>query len=141
MVDVSSVDDILAVFEEGSRHRSVGSHRLNRDSSRSHALMTVYIDAHVDDLENPYTRYGKLTFVDLAGSENLKKSGTTGTSGVKETSAINKSLFALGNVISALSDSKKREGHIAYRVHTHYPVLATHICGRFSGLSNNQTVG
>eukprot|EP00658_Telonema_sp_P-2_P039287 TRINITY_DN2810_c0_g1_i2.p1 TRINITY_DN2810_c0_g1~~TRINITY_DN2810_c0_g1_i2.p1 ORF type:complete len:359 (+),score=93.54 TRINITY_DN2810_c0_g1_i2:190-1266(+) len=114
VVDVSNVDDMLAVFEEGSKNRSVGSHNLNRDSSRSHALMTVYVEAEVDDPDDPYTRYGKLTFVDLAGSENLKKSGTTGT-GIKETSAINKSLFALGNVISSLSDSKKKDGHIAYR--------------------------
>ena len=40
--------------------------------------MTVYVHAHVNDEDNPYTRFGKLTFVDLAGSENLKKSGTTG---------------------------------------------------------------
>jgi hypothetical protein len=33
----------------------------------------------------------------------------------KETGHINKSLFALGNVISALADSRKRTGHIPYR--------------------------
>jgi len=114
VVDIANVEDILAVFEEGSKNRSVGSHNLNRDSSRSHALMTVYVDALVEDPDAPYTRFGKLTFVDLAGSENLKKSGTQGK-GIKETGAINKSLFALGNVISALSDSRKRDGHIAYR--------------------------
>merc|ERR1712166_1316724 len=52
VVDVSTVDDILAVFEEGSQNRSVGSHNLNRDSSRSHALMTVYIEATVQDPED-----------------------------------------------------------------------------------------
>ena len=40
---------------------------------------------------------------------------TPGTQALKETGHINKSLFALGNVISALADAKKRGGHIPYR--------------------------
>lgn len=49
-------------------------------------------------------RRGKVTFVDLAGSENLKQSGSTGTSAVTETGNINRSLFTLGSVISTLAD-------------------------------------
>lgn len=48
-------------------------------------------------------RVGKLSFVDLAGSENLKKSRAVG-SAAKETGAINKSLFTLGACINALGD-------------------------------------
>jgi len=45
----------------------------------------------------------KFHFVDLAGSERAKKTGATG-SVLKEGININKSLLALGNVISALTD-------------------------------------
>ncbi|KAJ6740356.1 CHROMOSOME-ASSOCIATED KINESIN KIF4A-RELATED [Salix purpurea] len=58
----------------------------------------------------------KLHLVDLAGSERAKRTGTGGLR-LKEGIHINKGLLALGNVISALGDEKKRkEGmHVPYR--------------------------
>jgi hypothetical protein len=47
----------------------------------------------------------KFHFVDLAGSERAKKTGATGST-LKEGIMINKSLLALGNVISALTDER-----------------------------------
>jgi hypothetical protein len=55
---------------------------------------------------------GKLNLVDLAGSERQSKTGATGDR-LKEGIKINLSLTALGNVISALVDSKS--GHVPYR--------------------------
>ena len=49
---------------------------------------------------------GKLSFVDLAGSERAGKTGTD-KEGAAEGAAINLSLSALGNVISALSRGEK----------------------------------
>ena len=57
-------------------------------------------------------RVGKLNLVDLAGSERQSKTGATGDR-LKEATKINLSLSALGNVISALVDSKS--GHTPYR--------------------------
>lgn len=59
---------------------------------------------------------GKLNLVDLAGSERIAKSGATGQA-LKEASAINSSLTALGTVINTLGKSKgkKGRGHIPYR--------------------------
>jgi len=51
--------------------------------------------------------------VDLAGSERVKKSGSAGNQ-LKEAQSINKSLSALGDVISALSCGGQ---HIPYRNH------------------------
>ncbi|KAM0003775.1 putative plus-end-directed kinesin ATPase [Helianthus debilis subsp. tardiflorus] len=61
-------------------------------------------------------RCAKLHLVDLAGSERAKRAGSEGVR-LKEGIQINKGLLALGNVISALGDDKKRkEGlHIPYR--------------------------
>ena len=52
-----------------------------------------------------------LSLVDLAGSERLDKSRVEGER-LKETLAINKSLSALADVISALKENSK---HIPYR--------------------------
>lgn len=51
--------------------------------------------------------------MDLAGSERIKKSGSAGSQ-LKEAQSINKSLSALGDVISALSSGGQ---HIPYRNH------------------------
>ena len=56
----------------------------------------------------------KFHFVDLAGSERSKKTGAVGST-FKEGVNINKSLLALGNVISALSDEGKKNNFVPYR--------------------------
>ena len=58
-------------------------------------------------------KVGKLNLVDLAGSERVRLSGATGQR-LEESKQINRSLSALGNVISALTDAKTRQ-HIPYR--------------------------
>ncbi|PKU69828.1 Kinesin-like calmodulin-binding protein like [Dendrobium catenatum] len=55
----------------------------------------------------------QLSFVDLAGSERIKMSGSWGNQ-LKEAQSINKSLSALGDVISALCSEGQ---HIPYRNH------------------------
>ncbi len=40
-------EDLLRLYMKALRNRSVASHELNRDSSRSHALFTVYVDSMV----------------------------------------------------------------------------------------------
>jgi hypothetical protein len=53
----------------------------------------------------------KLHLIDLAGSERVSRSGAEGER-LKEAAAINKSLSALGDVVSAL---QQRSGHVPYR--------------------------
>ena len=52
-------------------------------------------------------KYAKFHFVDLAGSERAHRTGNVGER-FKESVFINSGLLALGNVISALADSKKK---------------------------------
>lgn len=65
-----------------------------------------------ESLETGTCYTGKIHLIDLAGSENVGKSGATGTT-LKEAQNINKSLSALGDVIQALQTNKS--GHIPYR--------------------------
>lgn len=48
---------------------------------------------------------GKLNIIDLAGNEDNRQSGNTGAR-MAESSSINLSLFALGNVINALNSNQ-----------------------------------
>ena len=56
----------------------------------------------------------KINLVDLAGSERVGKTEAEGNT-LKEAAMINTSLSALGQVINALADPKKRKGHIPFR--------------------------
>ncbi|XP_021373159.1 uncharacterized protein LOC110463124 isoform X1 [Mizuhopecten yessoensis] len=110
-------DTESADTQEGMKNRQTGSHGLNETSSRSHSMMSLSIDSELQDPddENLYvTKRGKLTFVDLAGSEKVKDSHSTAETLV-ESNNINRSLLVLGNCISCLGDHRKRGGHIPYR--------------------------
>ncbi|PRW20706.1 kinesin KIF3B [Chlorella sorokiniana] len=118
---VKSEAEIAAVLEVGKRNRSVGATLMNQDSSRSHSVFTITIEAAAaagsSDVggsggNGGSIRVGKLHLVDLAGSERQGKTGAAGER-LKEASKINLSLSALGNVISALVDGKS--GFVPYR--------------------------
>ena len=83
---------------------------MNEHSSRSHSCFLINVKQ--ENLENQKKLSGKLYLVDLAGSEKVSKTGAEGTV-LDEAKNINKSLSALGNVISALADGNK--SHIPYR--------------------------
>nr|CAJ20498.1 kinesin-like protein [Toxoplasma gondii RH] len=97
----------------GQKNRKVGATLMNVVSSRSHTIFTVTIESCESvDGEDSQIRVGKLNLVDLAGSERHAKTGATGGT-FKEAAKINLSLSALGNVISALVES--RTNFIPYR--------------------------
>ena len=68
---VKSAEEALSLLEKGALRRSTASTNMNADSSRSHALMTVFIRQESSD----GTLKSKFQFVDLAGSERLKRTG------------------------------------------------------------------
>eukprot|EP00204_Picochlorum_oklahomense_P000034 CAMPEP_0118798274 /NCGR_PEP_ID=MMETSP1161-20130426/689_1 /TAXON_ID=249345 /ORGANISM="Picochlorum oklahomensis, Strain CCMP2329" /LENGTH=1157 /DNA_ID=CAMNT_0006725649 /DNA_START=176 /DNA_END=3649 /DNA_ORIENTATION=+ len=111
IVEVHSVRELMDTIEAGQKRRHVSSTQMNRESSRSHLIISVMIET--TNLQTQGVSRGKLSFVDLAGSERVKKSGSAGDQ-LKEAQAINKSLSALGNVISALATE---QGHVPYRDH------------------------
>ncbi|KAJ2912993.1 hypothetical protein MD484_g7419, partial [Candolleomyces efflorescens] len=106
---ISSVEEFDSIYQQATRNRSVGATNLNRQSSRSHAVLTV--EATMIDHSNNTTLTGKINLVDLAGSENNKQTGNDSTR-MAESSAINKSLSVLGQVVHALNQGASR---IPYR--------------------------
>ncbi|KAK7410465.1 hypothetical protein VNO78_01265 [Psophocarpus tetragonolobus] len=111
-VDVKTKEEMASYLSSGSLSRATGSTNMNSQSSRSHAIFTITMEQkRGDDI-----LCAKLHLVDLAGSERVKRTGADGLR-LKEGIHINKGLLALGNVISALGDEKKRKegGHVPYR--------------------------
>ncbi|XP_038609950.1 kinesin-like protein KIFC3 isoform X4 [Tachyglossus aculeatus] len=106
---VQSVEDINKVFEFGHTNRTTEHTNLNEHSSRSHALLIITVRGV--DFSTGLRTTGKLNLVDLAGSERVGKSGAEGCR-LREAQYINKSLSALGDVISAL---RSRQGHVPFR--------------------------
>ena len=82
---------------------------MNEHSSRSHMMLTVYMQS--TNLMTGTVTKGKLNLVDLAGSERINKSGATGAA-LKEAQNINKSLSALGDVIQARG---AKQNHVPFR--------------------------
>ena len=110
---VKSIAEIEKYMDYGTNNRMTGETAMNKDSSRSHSIFTIYIEtAEADEEGDQRIKAGKLNLVDLAGSERQSKTQATGAR-LKEATSINLSLSALGNVISALVEGKS--GHIPYR--------------------------
>lgn len=101
--EVHGLDEVMAVFQKGSRNRATASTNLNEHSSRSHLIVQVDVTVNAP---GESTLKGKLCLVDLAGSERVNKSGVTGMA-MKEAQFINKSLLALGDVMEALDQKQK----------------------------------
>jgi kinesin family protein 3/17 len=110
---VRSPEEIFVLMERGHNLRATASTKMNDLSSRSHAVFIVVVEMMNCQENNNEVRVGKLNIVDLAGSERVRVTGATGKR-LEESKKINQSLSALGNVISALTDSKTRS-HIPYR--------------------------
>ncbi|CAA0840685.1 Kinesin-like protein FRA1 [Striga hermonthica] len=125
---VKTLKEMADCLEQGSLSRATGSTNMNNQSSRSHAIFTITMeqmrrvhpgfgsDGNLNDCMSEEYLSAKLHLVDLAGSERAKRTGSDGLR-FKEGVHINKGLLALGNVISALGDEKKKkEGvHVPYR--------------------------
>lgn len=67
---IPSIEDFETIYNQATKHRSVGATNLNRASSRSHAVLTI--EATMVDAVANTTLTGKINLVDLAGSENNK---------------------------------------------------------------------
>ncbi|KAH0516678.1 Kinesin-like protein KIF18A [Microtus ochrogaster] len=114
-VSPKSSEEILQLLDNGNKNRTQHPTDINASSSRSHAVFQIYLRQQDKTASiNQNVCVAKMSLIDLAGSERASTSGAKGTRFVEGTN-INKSLLALGNVINALADTKRRNQHIPYR--------------------------
>ncbi|KMS97420.1 hypothetical protein BVRB_5g127020 isoform A [Beta vulgaris subsp. vulgaris] len=107
-----STDEVMALLLQGNKNRTTEPTRANETSSRSHAILQVMIEYRTRDASmNVINRVGKLSLIDLAGSERALATDQRTLRSV-EGANINRSLLALSSCINALVEGKK---HIPYR--------------------------
>ena len=104
----TSADEVIQLLHQGNQRRTTEETRCNATSSRSHAVLQVYV-AGAREGELPVR--GKLSLIDLAGSERHLATEARSQRSV-EGANINKSLLALSSCISALVEGKR---HIPFR--------------------------
>ncbi|KAJ2962639.1 hypothetical protein NQZ79_g2228 [Umbelopsis isabellina] len=120
---INNVESLLQVFDLGSQARSTGATGANDSSSRSHAVLQILLK----EKKSRKTIYGKLSFIDLAGSERGADRGDTDLKTRMEGAEINKSLLALKECIRALDQDKK---HTPFRQSKLTQVLKDSFVGR-----------
>ncbi|KAH6580139.1 hypothetical protein BASA61_009830 [Batrachochytrium salamandrivorans] len=101
--EVSQVKRLMEIFEHGNSTRSTGATGANADSSRSHAILQIILKHRT----GKRGIQGKLSFIDLAGSERGADRGETDQKTRMEGSEINKSLLALKECIRALDQDSR----------------------------------
>ena len=108
-VSVTSEEQVQQLINKAIRNRATAATKANDHSSRSHSVFRLYIRGK--NGVSGERLNGLLNLIDLAGSERLAQSQAEGDR-LKETRSINKSLSALGKVITSISDGSK---HIPFR--------------------------
>ncbi|KAH9627536.1 hypothetical protein KSS87_008391 [Heliosperma pusillum] len=107
-----STDEVMALLHQGNKNRTTEPTRANETSSRSHAILQVMVEYQTRDASmNLVNRVGKLSLIDLAGSERALATDQRTVRSV-EGANINRSLLSLSSCINALVEGKK---HIPYR--------------------------
>jgi len=99
---IETVAEALDVMCVGNRNRHQAETKMNRHSSRSHA---VFIVTATNSIDQARLKFGQLYLVDLAGSERVAKTGVVGQQ-LEEAKSIGFSLLALGQVIHALAHKR-----------------------------------
>jgi len=113
---INSHRDMVLLIARGTKNRHVGSTSMNRESSRSHSVLTTIIESKSMSQTGVWNmKTSRFHIIDLAGSERSKNTNAMGER-LKEAGMINKSLSALGNVINSLVDlSEGKSRHVPYR--------------------------
>ena len=114
-VDVYTSGEIMKLLHQGNAKRSQAATAANEVSSRSHAVLQVTVENRdrapgvVDSI-----KVGKLSLIDLAGSERAANTQNRGARLV-EGANINRSLLALGPCINALGEKGNKGNFVPYR--------------------------
>ncbi|XP_041365194.1 kinesin-like protein KIF6 [Gigantopelta aegis] len=108
----ASEDVAQSLLLQGQANRKVAETPVNQRSSRSHAVLTVYLAAKKQDSD--VIIRSKLHLVDLAGSERVAKTGVDGHQ-LTEAKSINLSLHHLETVIISLQTDSLANARLQQR--------------------------
>ena len=97
---VETVDNLMKLIGTGMEVRTTGQTGANDDSSRSHAILEI-------NLKQGKSVVGKMSFIDLAGSERGADVSGADFKTRMDGAEINKSLLALKECIRALDQEKR----------------------------------
>ncbi|KAK1881498.1 Kinesin-like protein KIF22 [Dissostichus eleginoides] len=100
---ITSFSDFDKHFVPASLNRTTASTKINQRSSRSHAVLLLKV-VRTQHAPPHRQQTGKLYLIDLAGSEDNRRTGNQGIR-LKESGAINLSLFTLSKVVDSLNSS------------------------------------
>jgi len=103
---VTSLGQVLKLIQIANSHRTMAATAMNKTSSRSHLITTFYLKLRKTPQAGGHKLSAKVNFIDLAGSEKVKKTGASGQR-LKEAQSINSGLSTLSRVIESLV--KKRQ--------------------------------
>jgi len=121
---VSSWPEVARALARAYKTRTVGATDMNEVSSRSHALYFFRTRRRA----GPAWRCPALIFADLAGSEDVGRSGASGERAA-EACSTNLALAALGSVVAALTERPPR-AHVPYRDSKLTQLLSAVLAGR-----------
>ena len=103
----SSPEEGLKYLIQGAKLRHSAQTKMNEGSSRSHAIISIYIENIITEFNNKLkNKKSVFHIIDLAGSERQNKTGAIGER-VKEAGSINKSLLNLSIVIKNIINNIK----------------------------------
>jgi hypothetical protein len=105
--EISTEEELIAFINHGCKVRTTAATGVNDTSSRSHAILRIYVLNKITNTE------GVLTLVDLAGSEHRIDSMYHSAERRKEGAGINASLMALKEVLRA--KASKKDASFYYR--------------------------
>merc|ERR1712137_1038707 len=99
---MENVQELMEVIEYGLNSRTTGTTGANADSSRSHAILQIRLKNLSSKEDGRNAEHGKISFIDLAGSERGADTNDTDRQTRMDGAEINKSLLALKECIRAL---------------------------------------
>lgn len=129
-----SAKEVMELLSVGNQNRTTEPTAANQTSSRSHAILQIVVEKKnrtADRVES--VRIGKLSLIDLAGSERASLTQNRGLRMI-EGANINRSLLALGNCINALGSKSSKI--IVLEFSWPNPILAVRLCS-LSGLETD----
>lgn len=106
-LEADGVDSLQAIVDTGNRNRTTHATESNDESSRSHAICQIALRA-----ADSVRLIGRLSLIDLAGSERGADTKSHNRQRRLEGAEINKSLLALKECIRALDSNSS---HVPYR--------------------------